>query len=95
MISKLDAADGNPVRLKINELIDVLNGNPAPVVRPEWSNDAPVVTGKWRPLEGSDKLMLDRNNMTHVIANLTDAQRAEIIEDLGDMPTGESETQGE
>lgn len=88
-IQKLDAADGNPVRLKLNEIIDILNGNPEPPIRPDWSNDAPVAPGKWKRHATSEKLMLDRENMTQVIAHLTDQQREEIVEDLGEVPTQE------
>lgn len=93
-ITKLEDAENNPVRSKINEVIDVLNGNPEPPVRPDWSNDAPIPQGKWHSHNNSDKLLIDRNNMTHTKSSLTDEQKLEIAED---MPEGNplDELQGE
>lgn len=57
-----------------------------PTPPPEWSQAPVKQEKKWRRLPNSDKILLDRDNNTVTVVNLTAEQLEEIRQDELDVP---------
>lgn len=98
MIEPLPNPEGNPVRAKINEIIEYLVGRDHPAIvmedikvesaeedvkKPVWSNGGAPTVPKWKKHLTDQSLLINRNGVQWPIKLLTTEQKQEIGEDLG------------